>query len=62
MVKIRVERRVFKFGGSLAVTLPSLFVKVNELRKGDLVVIEGDLKKLKIKKAGGGNALTNPTM
>ncbi|MCS7215508.1 MAG: AbrB/MazE/SpoVT family DNA-binding domain-containing protein [Thermodesulfovibrio sp.] len=55
MPKIRVKRKLFKVGSSLAVTLPSLFIKVNELKRGDFVIIEGDLKKLKVKK-GGGNA------
>lgn len=48
-MKIVKKRKVIKLGNSLAITIPSLFWRFNEITSGDEVLIEGDEKMLKLK-------------
>lgn len=44
MPLFKTSRKVQNFGDSLALTIPSMFVKVNEIRKGNKIKIFYDLE------------------
>lgn len=52
MKKIAVKRKLIRLGNSFCISIPSIFLKVNDMKKGDFVQIEGNFKFLKIRKAG----------
>lgn len=39
MVVFKCSRKVQKFGSSMAITIPALFVKINKIKKGSNVEI-----------------------
>lgn len=49
-MKISKKRKVQRIGKALAITLPSLFWRFNDIKPGDTVILEGNEKLLKIRK------------
>lgn len=49
-MKISVKRKLIKLGNSLYVAIPSIFIRFHNIKKGDSLLIEGNLKTLKVKK------------